>query len=42
MYRNQEGRVAVIPQHSVVECGTLASILRQAVLTPTEFLKLLD
>ncbi len=37
-----EGRVAVIPLHGVVKRGTLASILRQAGLTPAEFLKLLD
>jgi predicted RNA binding protein YcfA (HicA-like mRNA interferase family) len=42
VYRNREGRVAVIPQHGVVKRGTLASILRQAGLTPAEFLKLLD
>jgi len=42
VYRNREGRVAVIPQHGVVKRGTPASILRQAGLTPAEFLKLLD
>ncbi|HWG60656.1 MAG TPA: type II toxin-antitoxin system HicA family toxin [Streptosporangiaceae bacterium] len=42
VYRNREGRVAVVPQHDVVKRGTLASILRQAGLTPAEFLKLLD
>lgn len=42
VYRNREGRVAIIPQHGVVKRGTLASILRQAGLTPAEFLKLLD
>jgi len=42
VYRNSEGRVAVIPLHRVVKRGTLASILRQAGLTPAEFLKLLD
>jgi predicted RNA binding protein YcfA (HicA-like mRNA interferase family) len=42
VYRNQDGRVVVVPQHGVVKRGTLASILRQAGLTPTEFLKLLD
>jgi predicted RNA binding protein YcfA (HicA-like mRNA interferase family) len=42
VYRGQDGRVAVIPQHGVVKRGTLASILRQAALTPSEFLKLLD
>jgi predicted RNA binding protein YcfA (HicA-like mRNA interferase family) len=42
VYRNQDGRVVVIPQHNVVKRGTLASILRQAGLTPAEFLKLLD
>jgi hypothetical protein len=38
VYRSQEGRVVVIPQHGVVKRGTLASILRQAGLTPAEFL----
>jgi predicted RNA binding protein YcfA (HicA-like mRNA interferase family) len=42
VYRNQDGRVAIVPQHGVVKRGTLASILRQAGLTPAEFLKLLD
>ena len=42
VYRGQDGRVAVIPQHGVVKRGTLASILRQAGLTPADFLKLLD
>jgi predicted RNA binding protein YcfA (HicA-like mRNA interferase family) len=42
VYRGQDGRVAVIPQHGVVKRGTLASILRQAGLTPAEFSKLLD
>jgi predicted RNA binding protein YcfA (HicA-like mRNA interferase family) len=41
VYRDQSGRVAVIPLHGVLKRGTLASILRQAGLTPTEFLKLL-
>ena len=42
VYRNQDGRAVVVPLHSVVKRGTLASILRQAGLTPGEFLKLLD
>jgi predicted RNA binding protein YcfA (HicA-like mRNA interferase family) len=42
VYRNREGRVAVVPLHGVVKRGTLASILRQAGLTPAEFLKLFD
>jgi predicted RNA binding protein YcfA (HicA-like mRNA interferase family) len=42
VYRNQEGRAVVVPQHGDVKRGTLASILRQAGLTPDEFLKLLD
>lgn len=42
VYRGQDGRVAVIPQHGVVKRGTLASILRQAGLTSAEFLKLLE
>jgi predicted RNA binding protein YcfA (HicA-like mRNA interferase family) len=42
VYRDQDGRVVIIPQHGAVKRGTLASILRQAGLTPAEFLKLLD
>ena len=43
VYRGQDGRVAVIPQHGVVKRGgSVQSILRQAGLTPAEFLKLLD
>jgi len=42
VYRNGEGRVAVIPLYGVVKRGTLASILRQAGLTPAEFLELLE
>jgi predicted RNA binding protein YcfA (HicA-like mRNA interferase family) len=41
VYRDGNGRTVVIPQHGVVKRGTLASILRQAGLTPDEFLKLL-
>jgi predicted RNA binding protein YcfA (HicA-like mRNA interferase family) len=41
VYRDPEGRVVVIQQHGVVKRGTLASILRQAGLSPDEFLKLL-
>jgi predicted RNA binding protein YcfA (HicA-like mRNA interferase family) len=32
----------VIPEHGTIKRGTLASILKQADLTPAEFLKLLD
>jgi predicted RNA binding protein YcfA (HicA-like mRNA interferase family) len=42
VYRDRDGRVVIIPQHGAVKRGTLASILRQAGLTPAEFLKLLD
>ena len=42
VYRSPEGRAVVVPMHGVVKRGTLASILRQAGLTPGEFLKLLD
>ncbi len=42
VYRDQHGRVTVIPQHGTIKRGTLASILRQAGLAPDEFLKLLD
>jgi predicted RNA binding protein YcfA (HicA-like mRNA interferase family) len=41
VYRDSNGRTVVIPQHGVVKRGTLASTLRQAGLTPDEFLKLL-
>jgi predicted RNA binding protein YcfA (HicA-like mRNA interferase family) len=34
VYRDQDGRVVIIQQHGVVKRGTLASILRQAGLTP--------
>lgn len=42
VYRHPNGRVVVIPQHGTIKRGTLGSILRQADLTPAEFLKLLD
>jgi predicted RNA binding protein YcfA (HicA-like mRNA interferase family) len=41
VYRHPDGRAVVIPQHSTIKRGTLGSILRQAGITPTEFLKLL-
>ena len=41
-YVRTKGSHAVYPQHGVVKSGTLASILRQAGLTPAEFLELLD
>jgi predicted RNA binding protein YcfA (HicA-like mRNA interferase family) len=41
VYRDPDGRVTVIPQHGTIKRGTLSSILRQAGLTPAEFLKLL-
>ena len=39
--RHPDGRVAIVPQHGTVKRGTLSSILRQAGLTPSEFLDLL-
>jgi predicted RNA binding protein YcfA (HicA-like mRNA interferase family) len=42
VYRSSDGRVVVIPEHGTIKRGTLGSILRQAALTPAEFLKLLD
>jgi predicted RNA binding protein YcfA (HicA-like mRNA interferase family) len=42
VYRDDQGRVVIVPQHRTVKRGTLASILRQAGLTAEEFLKLLD
>ncbi|MGC4891945.1 type II toxin-antitoxin system HicA family toxin [Micromonospora sp. DT227] len=41
VYRNSAGLVVVVPQHATIKRGTLASILRQAGLTPSEFLDLL-
>jgi hypothetical protein len=35
-------RVVVIPEHGTIKRGTLGSIIREAGLTPPEFLKLLD
>ena len=32
----------MIPEHGIIKRGTLGAILRQADLTPAEFLKLLD
>ena len=42
IYRRPDGRVVVIPEHGTIKRGTLSSILRQADLTPAEFMKLLD
>ena len=39
--RHPDGRVAIVPQHGTVKRGTLSSILRQAGLTPSEFLELI-
>lgn len=41
VYRHPDGRAVVIPQHGTVKRGTLGSILRQAGITPAEFLELL-
>ncbi|WP_433762465.1 type II toxin-antitoxin system HicA family toxin [Nocardia sp. CA-135398] len=41
VYRRADGRTAVVPLHGTVKRGTLASILRQAGMTATEFLNLL-
>ncbi|ACU35182.1 type II toxin-antitoxin system HicA family toxin [Actinosynnema pretiosum subsp. pretiosum] len=41
VYRHEDGRIAVVPMHGTVKRGTLASILRQAGLSPDEFLGLL-
>ncbi|HEX5541743.1 MAG TPA: type II toxin-antitoxin system HicA family toxin [Micromonospora sp.] len=41
VYRNSAGNVVVVPQHSTIKRGTLASILRQAGLTAAEFQQLL-
>ena len=39
--RHPDGRIVVVPQHGTVKRGTLGSILRQAGLTPSEFLVLI-
>ncbi len=41
VYRHANGRVVVVPMHGTVKRGTLASVVRQAGLTPAEFLDLL-
>jgi predicted RNA binding protein YcfA (HicA-like mRNA interferase family) len=38
VYRNDAGRVVVVPQHKTIKRGTLASILRQAGMSVTEVL----
>ncbi|TCB95385.1 addiction module toxin, HicA family [Micromonospora zingiberis] len=42
VYRNADGKVAIVPHHGTIKRGTLASILRQAGLTPAEFPELID
>lgn len=42
VYRNSSGNVVIVPQHSTIKRGTLASILRQAGLTPAEFQQLVE
>jgi predicted RNA binding protein YcfA (HicA-like mRNA interferase family) len=39
--RHEEGRVVIVPLHRELARGTLASILRQAGLTPEDFKSLL-
>ncbi len=39
--RHDDGRVVIVPLHRELARGTLASILRQAGLTPEEFKDLL-
>ncbi|WP_433713728.1 type II toxin-antitoxin system HicA family toxin [Nocardia sp. CA-084685] len=41
VYRCEDGRTVVVPLHGTVKRDTLASILRQAGMTATEFLTLL-
>ena len=41
VYRHDDGRTVIVPMHGTVKRGTLASITRQAGLTPAEFLALL-
>ncbi|HUQ60100.1 type II toxin-antitoxin system HicA family toxin [Lentzea sp.] len=41
VYRHDDGRTVIVPMHGTVKRGTLASIIRQAGLTPAEFLALL-
>lgn len=41
VFRDTSGRVVVVPRHTTIKRGTLASILRQAGLTVAEFRDLL-
>lgn len=40
VFSHPDGRAAIVPQHGTVKRGTLASIIRQAGLTSSEFLAL--
>ncbi|GHJ08861.1 hypothetical protein TPA0907_32280 [Micromonospora humidisoli] len=42
VYRDSAGNVVVVPNHSTIKRGTLASILRQAGLTAAEFEQLIS
>lgn len=37
VFRNEDGKVVVVPHHATIKRGTLASILRQAGLSAAEF-----
>jgi predicted RNA binding protein YcfA (HicA-like mRNA interferase family) len=41
VFRHEDGRTVIVPMHGTVKRGTLASIIRQAGLTPAELLALL-
>ncbi|SES25274.1 type II toxin-antitoxin system HicA family toxin [Actinokineospora terrae] len=41
VYRRGDGRTVIVPMHGTVKRGTLASIVRQAGLTPAELLEAL-
>ncbi len=41
VYRHTDGRTVIVPMHGTVKRGTLASIIRQAGVTPAEFLAVL-
>ncbi|WP_083752303.1 type II toxin-antitoxin system HicA family toxin [Saccharothrix sp. ALI-22-I] len=41
VWRHHDGPTVILPMHGTIKRGTLASVVRQAGLTATEFLALL-
>ncbi len=39
IWKHQDGRYVTLPNHKVIKEGTLRTILKQAMISPEEFLK---